>query len=309
MKIVILGGSGFLGQHLTARLCADQHEIVTVSRSPIRSLAKNHSHADITLDDQQELRRLLIGANFLFHFASDSTPGSSRLQPSLEGLNNILPTLRMLEQLQGNTTTRLVYISSGGAIYDSNQDTSKGFTEDAVTNPMSYYGAGKLAIEEFIRAYSQQTGNGATIIRPANIYGPGQLAKKQFGIIPTLFNAITNGETFTIWGDGSAVRDYLYIDDFIDLCQRLLLPDINGDSLGLFNVGSGQGHSILDLYHSVEKVTGLELQIDFQPGRGVDVPTVVLDCSRAAQKLWWSAHTTLEAGLSETWKWYKNHVS
>ncbi len=146
MNIVILGGSGFIGGRLTRSLVEAGHRVTSVSRSRMPRLGPDHAHMDITLNDRQSTLALLKDADFLFHLACDSTPGSSRLQPALEGINNILPTLQLLEVLQQRSRPCLVYISSGGAIYRQGPDASP-FDEDSATLPMSYYGAGKLAVE------------------------------------------------------------------------------------------------------------------------------------------------------------------
>jgi UDP-glucose 4-epimerase len=303
MKTVILGGSGFLGQHLASRFSDDGHEVTTVSRSPRRSVSPQHQHRDITLDDRQALSELLAETDFLFHVASDTTPGSSRLQPGLEVVNNLLPLSGLLDNLQRVNKPLLVYVSSGGAVYDTGNGDGA-LAETGPTGPMSYYGAGKLAAEAFIQAYHHQSGHPALVIRPANIYGPGQIPKKQFGIVPTLCNCLMDNKPFTLWGDGSAVRDYLYIEDFLTLCSAIVDRNWQADSLEILNAGTGSGHSILELCRTLERVSGKSLTIDQQAPRGVDVPDIVLDCARAKDLLGWSAQTKLETGLTETWQWF-----
>ena len=303
MNTVILGGSGFLGQHLTRHFCDIGHRVTTVSRSPQRVISDKHRHRDITLDDRHALAGLLTDADYLFHMASDTTPGSSRLQPNLEIANNILPLGGLLDCLQGLEKPLLVYVSSGGAVYNTGA-TETELAESGPTEPLSYYGAGKLAAEAFIQAYHHQTGHAAMIIRPANIYGPGQIPKKQFGIVPTLCQCLAMESPFTIWGDGSAVRDYLFIEDFLSLCDAIVDYKWSAESLEVFNAGTGSGHSILELCQALEQVSGKKLALDYQAPRGVDVPRVILDSKRAQDLLHWTASTELETGLAQTWQWY-----
>jgi UDP-glucose 4-epimerase len=305
MKIVILGGSGFIGKSLAHAFSQQGHDTVTISRSPLIRLNGHHSHYDITLDDNRNLLPLLSDAHVIFHLASDSTPGSSRLQPTLEGTNNIIPTLRLLENLQEIKQATFVYISSGGAVYDHNNPEQIPFLESSPTNPMSYYGAGKLAIEYFISAYNHQTGNRAIILRPSNVYGPGQVAKKQFGIIPTLFNAISHRQEFQIWGDGSAVRDYLYIHDLISLCTSIVNTRWPEGTFKTYNAGSSLGLSILDLINAIEEVTGETLHKVFHESRGVDIPSVVLDNRQAKNDFQWQPQVDIMPGLKQTWEWHK----
>lgn len=308
MNTVIIGGSGFIGQQLTRHLVGLQHQVTTISRSPMRPLGPGHSHRDVTLDDRRALAELLGDADFLFHLASDTTPGSSRLQPGLEVANNLLPLAGLLDSLQESPGPALVYISSGGAVYDSS-GANGCFTESSPTLPASYYGAGKLAAEAFIKAYHEQTGHPVVILRPANIFGPGQIPKKHFGIVPTLCECLHRGRAFTIWGDGSTVRDYLYLSDFLDLCQRITRYDWPRDSLEILNVGTGKGHSILEVCKALETVSGKKLELDYQASRGVDIPAVRLDPARASSLLGWRSETSLEDGLARTWQWFTGQQS
>jgi UDP-glucose 4-epimerase len=303
MKTIIIGGSGFIGQQLARQLVGAGHQVTTISRSPLRPLSPQHVHRDVTLDDRRVLRELLQGADFIFHLASDTTPGSSRLQPGLEVTNNLLPLSGLLDALQESHGPVLVYISSGGAVYDTSGGNLR-FSESSPTAPASYYGAGKLAAEAFIQAYRGQTGHPAVIIRPANIYGPGQIPKEHFGIVPTLCNCLYQEQPFTIWGDGSAVRDYLYMPDFLDLCGKVTRHDWRQQSLETLNAGTGQGHSILELCELLRKVSGKTLKLDHRPPRGVDLPAVTLDTGRARKLLGWQSGTSLEEGLDVTWQWF-----
>ena len=306
MNVLIIGGSGFIGKQLCVRLCKEGMQVTTVSRSPMPTLHHSHKHRDLTLDNLRHLKPLVEEASYIFHFASDTTPGSSKLQPSLEANNNILPTLRFIELLQGMQTPPVVYCSSGGAIYDS--DHQAPYTENSPKKAMSYYGAGKLATENFFTAYSQQTNNTVIILRPANIYGPGQVQKKQFGIIPTLFDAISNDTTVEIWGKGEIIRDYIYIDDFLDLCLSIITRhQWRKGGPYIYNVGSGQGHSIMELCNLIEEITTQKLNKVFKESRGIDIPSVILNCDRVNAELSWKPKTLLKKGLENTWQWANSH--
>lgn len=249
------------------------------------------------------MRHLLQDIDVLFHLACDSTPGSTRLDPVAEGVANILPSLELLTVLQDLPTLRLVFVSSGGAVYTADNGALPS-REDCPVSPRSYYGAGKLALERFIEAFHHQTGNAAVILRPSNLYGPGQRARRQFGIVPTLMKALHAGEPFTIWGDGSARRDFLYIDDFLDLCRCVIGAPWQGDSVAILNAGSGESVSIIELCDLAERVTGRKLHREFAPRRGVDMPIARLDTEKARETLGWAARTQLPQGLESAWRWF-----
>ena len=301
MKIVIFGATGFLGSLVTSRLAQEGHQIVCLVRNPETSDAQaNVEYILATLDDTQAIADHARDADYLLHFAWDTTPGTSKAQPALEAVNNLLPTFRLIEQLHSMSGTQLIFVSSSGAIYDETGASS--FSESSPLNPKSYYGAGKLAVEMFLRAYSAQTKHPVVLVRPSNVFGPGQQTKRQFAIVPTLMRAISDGATFSVWGDGAATRDYLYAKDFAEFF--VLLTERQWEGVNTFNLASQKSCSINDLCNLLQKVSGKRLSLEYLPERGVDLHDVAIDCSRANTELGWQATTELEEGLVETWEWF-----
>ena len=176
-------------------------------------------------------------------------------------------------------------------------------------SPLSYYGAGKAALEKFICAYCRQTGNNAVILRPSNVYGPGQKFREGFGIIPTTLKNLLDGKVVPVWGRGDAVRDYLYIDDFIDFCCKMLNEEgaYRDRDADVYNIGSGKGYSIEELMQMIEKITGLEIARTPMAARTIDVQRVVLNSAKAEKKFAWLAQTDLETGIEKTWQWFCTH--
>ena len=301
MKIAILGATGFLGSLVTSRLAREGHQIVCLVRNPdVENTQANVEYVLATLDDMQAIAQHVGDADYLLHFAWDTTPGTSKAQPTLEAVNNLLPTFGLIEQLHSIPGCQLIFVSSSGAIYDESGTSS--FSETSPLNPKSYYGAGKLAVEMFLRAYSAQTGHAVVLVRPPNVYGPGQKTKQQFAIVPTLMHAIHDGSTFHVWGDGAATRDYLYAEDFADFFA--LLTQRRWDGVSTFNLASQRSCSIIDLCELLQKVSGRQLSLDYLPERGVDLHDVAIDCTRANTELGWQASTDLEGGLTKTWEWF-----
>ena len=301
MKILALGATGFLGNIVTQRLRREGHRITCLVRdSDTANPHPDFEYVQATLDDAQVITEYARDADFLLHFAWDTTPGSSKGQPTVEAVNNLLPTFRLIEQLHALSECQLVFVSSAGAIYDERSVLRA--TECSPLDPRSYYGAGKLATEMFLRAFSTQTGNPVVIVRPGNVYGPGQRAKRQFGIVPTLMRAISGGSTFKIWGNGEATRDYLYADDFAEFFVAVAARRWQGVST--FNVSSQRLCSVNDLCALLEKVSGRRLSLEYVPERGVDLCGLELDSSAAREELGWAPTTELEEGLVKTWEWF-----
>ncbi len=305
-QILLLGATGFVGQHLLWALQNHSLETHVIARHahilPIQPGV--HYHAT-SLDDTACLTRILPHCQTVIHLASASTPGSSALQPVFEAEHIILPTLRFLEVLQDYPSIHLIYLSSGGAVYGN---TDHPFIPEQTTlSPLSYYGASKVAIEQFIQAFCQQLHRPATILRPSNFYGPGQPYRPGFGIIPTIFHHLRIQKPLSIWGDGNIIRDYLYIDDLTRLCEHLITHHSSNNTVKIYNVGAGQGHSLNQLCELIEEVTGQKIQRNYQTARQVDVRRVVLDCHQVCKDHQWFPKINLKTGLKLTWEWFQHH--
>lgn len=305
--VVVLGGSGFVGRRLCPSLADAGHRVYSISRSPVIKRCSRVNYVDCNFDNVYQLGELYQRADLIFHLACDTTPATSSQQSSLEVTANLLPSLRLLEYLEHHCKARLVYVSSGGTIYGDAGGTH--CTEQSTMDPISYYGASKASLEFFLHAYCRQTGNPVVILRPSNIYGPGQLAKQQFGIVPTLLNAIAQGHKFKLMGDGENTRDFIFIDDFMRLCGAIAdhAPPPDLPSCSTFNAGSGVGVSLNKLIALAERATAKNVELDRGPARKVDVRSIVLDSSKARAVFDWVAETPLEDGLRQTWDWLAEH--
>lgn len=302
--ILLLGGSGFVGQQLLKQLPSQPGPIYVLARSapPVNQPPGVTWYRD-SLDNVNLLDKLLPQCQWVLYLASDSTPGSSALQPSFELSHNLLPMVRFLEVLQRYPAVKLLYVSSGGAVYGN---PGAGLARETTPLfPISYYGAGKAALEKFIIAFSQQSQRTVIIVRPSNFYGPEQPHRPGFGVIATLFQHILSGQTLPIWGDGEAVRDYLYITDFVALCLALLQQPVVGAGVKIYNAGSGQGTTLNQLCLQLEAITQRPVLRQYQPARNLDVRHIVLDCTQARQDYGWSPTVDLQQGLRLTWDWVR----
>ncbi len=279
--VLLLGGTGFIGSALARRLEQE----------------KRTSHI-LGRHDGERLENVLPQCGTVVHLASATTPGSSATHPGLE-LGNLALTLRLLELMQSQPETHLIFFSSGGTVYGNPNRLP--VTEDDRIAPLSNHGAGKASQEAFCQAF-RACGHAVTILRPSNAYGPGQMPKSGFGLVRTMLKCVRLGTPLEIWGDGENIRDFIYIDDVVEACMRLI--DLQQDS-GTYNLGSGIGYSINQVRHIVEQVTGIELKTSHHPARGIDVRTVVLDISRIKARLSWQPQTSLEEGVRHTLKWLK----
>jgi UDP-glucose 4-epimerase len=295
--VLLLGGGGFIGTALANKLTAEGRQVhVLAPNAP--SAAMNAHFLQGGLDNPELLAKLLPCCSTVIHLASATTPGNSASRPVRE-LENLAPSLRLLDALQAYPEIHLIFFSSGGTIYGNPQRLP--VHEDDPVAPLSYHGAGKVALEAFFHAFRGRS-QAVTILRPSNAYGPAQALKSSFGLVRTMLEHARYGTPLEIWGDGENVRDFIYIDDITEACARFVaLPQ---DS-GTYNLGSGRGYSINQVRRIVEQVTGYELKTVCHPARGIDVRAVVLDISRLNARLSWKPQTSLEEGVRRTWNWLK----
>lgn len=297
--VLILGSAGFIGRRLAEGIAASGRAVIAATRRPAQFRHTGIDNAVAAFERDTDFLPLLERSSAVIHAASTSTPGSSAAQPQLDG--NLRTTLALIEALQAQPRCRLVYLSSGGTLYG---DRDRSAREDDPLRPRSYHGAGKVAAEQFIHAWAMQYDGTAVVLRPSNVYGPGQRPRQGFGIIPAAFDAARGGQPLTVWGDGNTIRDYLYIDDLVALCTRVLDQSL---PLGIhtYNVAHGEGIALHDLLDAIDATTGHPLQRAYQPARRVDVHRIVPDSSAVRVATGWQPRIGLAQGLQRTWQWFQ----
>ena len=301
MRGLIIGGSGFIGSHVVDRLLADGMRVRVYDRAEER-FRRTPSEVDFRQGDFTDISSLaeaLVDVDIVFHMLSTSVPSTSNLDPVADIQGNLIGTVRLLELMRSADIKRMVYLSSGGTVYGPPKVDF--VSETHPEQPISSYGIVKTAIEKYLLMEAHLFGLNPTILRVSNPYGPRQGHGGVQGVIGTFLWRIAQEEPIQIWGDGSIVRDFLYVDDLARLCVDYVKKGIGGT----FNVGSGRGASINDVMGVIEMVTGLSVQPVYQPGRGFDVPRLVLDISKIQTQMGWSPQVSLGDGIERTWEWVK----
>ena len=304
MKILVIGGNGFIGSHLVESLCKT-HEVSVLDRST-NKFTDGFQGVEYIYEDFQngeKLKEVLQGKDIVFHLLSTTVPITANRNPHYDIESNLIGTLNLLELISNSDVKRFIYVSSGGTVYGNPQYLP--IDEKHPCNPIGSYGIIKKTIEDYVRMYSQKGHFSYLIVRPSNPFGPRQNFLGDQGIIAKLLYQGIAGDEFTVWGDGSAVRDYIFIDDLISFLKKAGLSEISG----VYNVGSGKGRSINDIIEMLKKVTNQLPSIKYAPKNGFFVEKVVLDVTSSRNTFDWKPEYTMEEGLVIQHNWIKNVVN
>ncbi len=306
-RCLVTGGNGFIGVYLNELLAARGYEIVICDRT---SLADSLSDLDNVHFVQGELVTLLADRAFLrnidtvFHLAWAHIPESATQNPVADIQDNLVMTVRLLQACVEQSVRRIVFPSTGGAIYGPVKQLP--VPETHPTRPISAYGVTKLAAEKYIELYHYLHGLEYAILRPSVPYGPGQDPFGRQGAVAVFMGNILVGQPISIWGDGDTiVRDFFHVSDLARACVAVMEHPAPAN---VYNIGGGQAVSLNQLVDYLNQVVDPDHGFDvrYAPVRPFDVPRLVLDISRAHQELGWQPEIDLMAGLTDTWLWYKD---
>jgi UDP-glucose 4-epimerase len=299
MNALVIGGNGFIGSHLVDCLLTNGHNVrvFDISHERYRSPKDNIDYRISTLDNIPDLYEALLGIDIVFHLASASVPSTSNVDTISDINKGLIPTLNILNLSVKLGIKRIVYFSSGGAVY-GNPLTPK-LAEDHPLNPISSYGIIKVTIEMYLSLYQRMHGLRPLILRPSNPYGPRQGHFIAQGVISTFLRKGIMNEPITVFGDGNSMKDYIYIEDLIDLSYKLGISN----QVGVFNIGSGKGTSINQIIEQIELTTKKNLVINTIEKQIYDVDNFVLNISKTRKVLGNNSLTSLEEGVAKTWSW------
>jgi UDP-glucose 4-epimerase len=248
---------------------------------------------DIT-DPNLDWAGLVDGVDTAFHLAWTTVPYSANADPAANIEQNLPAGLRLGAALSRRPGARMVFFSSGGTVYGP---ASIPVTEDYPQAPTSFYGEGKLQMERLLSLLNAQSGLERVALRISNPYGPGQRSSGHFGAVATFAARALACEPITIWGDGSIVRDYLFVEDLMDAvvkAARVAKPSAT------YNLGSGEGRALNEIVEELHRLLARRVEVRYEPPRAYDVPVNVLDITRATVELNWTPRTSFEDGLSVT---------
>lgn len=308
MRILITGAAGFIGSHVADASLEDGHEVLVLddlSTGDRENVPSRATFVEVDLRDRDRLMRIMgdYRPDLVNHQAAQTSVAVSTREPVRDAEINIIGSLNLLDACIKHGVQRLVYASTGGAVYGEVPE-GKRAGVDWIPSPLSPYACSKLAVENYIRTYHSEYGIKYNILRYANVYGPRQCPHGEAGVIAIFCDRLLNGQKLQINarrepGDPGCIRDYVFVGDVVG---ANLLALKNGISSAIINVGTGIASTTLDVVTILKGLMGVEEEIIYAPRRAGDLERSVLEPEQ--EKLLGPA-VPLEMGLKKTIEWYR----
>lgn len=302
MRVLIIGGAGFIGSHTVEALVSRGHHLTILSchsKFPSSSPLGSNDYQFIAGDfrDANIILPALKGIDCAIHLAWSGVPHQTITNPSFEFENNVIGSIPLIEACAKSQNIHLIFASSGGTVYGPSETLP--ICESHATRPISAYGISKVAVEHLVYMYHNSHGLKYTVLRISNAYGERQVGTTGQGVIGTWLTRLKGGETIQMVDDGSIVRDYIYVKD---IAQSICLAVESRDLNRTYNVGTGIGTSLNQLATLVKKIVPTEPLIVPSSSRSFDIKSNILDSKKIKEKLNWTPTTSLQKGICETWK-------
>lgn len=306
MKVLVTGGAGFIGSHVNKLLLDQKHQVTVVddlSKGHQNLIDKRVNFHQISLENQEDLEKVLPGHDAVIHMASFIEVGESVKKPVEFAQNNIVGTVKLLEAMK-NTGVKKMIFSSSACVYGKPQKLPI-TEEDPLGEQENPYGITKVTMEEFCKLYHILHGFNVTILRYFNPYGPGEMHSPETHAIPNFIKAALAKTPIPLFWKGEQIRDFIYIDDLAE--AHVLALTLTG--LHIYNVGTETGVKVIDVVKKIFELVGYEVPIDDKGERKGDVPALVASSVKIKKELGWSAKVDLDEGLRQTIEFFKNNRS
>jgi UDP-glucose 4-epimerase len=306
MRTLVTGGAGFIGSNLVDALLARGDEVTVVDdlstgrRENLEpALAAGAALVEADIRDREALEGIACDREpeAVFHLAAQIDVRKSIADPAFDASINVGGTANVLEAARAAGARRLVFSSTGGAIYGEGEGQQLPLAEDAPLAPEAPYGQSKFAGEGYLSLYERLYGLSSVPLRLGNVYGPRQDPLGEAGVIAIFCGRLREGGRPTVFGDGTQTRDYIYVGDVV----AAMLTAAESRATGPFNVGTGVETDVLELVRQLAKLGGVEgFEPELAPPRTGEVQRISIDPARAKRELGWEARTGLEEGLRLT---------
>ncbi len=298
MKVMVTGGAGFIGSHIVDALCSKGLEVSVLddlSTGRIENIKQNIKLYYGHLQDKDFVRGTILAENpsIIIHQAAQSCAYKSLADPAHDAGVNILGTVNLLEASLDSGVKKIIYASSA-AVYGS--PCYLPIDPKHPVKPLSFYGLAKYSAEKYIEIFNEIYGLDYTILRYANVYGPGQQAAAEGGVVAIFIYSLLKGIKPIIYGDGLQTRDFIHVLDVVDANLQCLKK---GSGM-TYNIGTGEPTTIKRLYEIIQEESGLESSAVYQAARAGDIKDSFLTDSRVADELGWRPKISLTQGIKST---------
>jgi UDP-glucose 4-epimerase len=302
VRIAVTGGAGFIGSHVADAFIERGDEVLVVddlSSGDRENVPAAAELAEVDVANADDLRQTLdaFRPQLICHLAAQASVTVSVENPELDFASNVRGTFNVC-QTAAALEAPVVFASTGGALYGDEAPIPT--PESYVAEPLSPYGASKLAAEAFVATQARSHGLPSAVLRLGNVYGPRQNAHGEAGVVAIFSDRLLNGETPIAYGHGSPTRDYVHVADV----TRAFLAAAESDKPGTFNIGCGKETSVLELLDLLQRAAGTNTEPRLEPLRSGELRRSALDPASAADTLGWRPQVALEQGLAETFRWY-----
>ncbi|MDA3616027.1 NAD-dependent epimerase/dehydratase family protein [Polluticaenibacter yanchengensis] len=303
-KILVLGGSGFIGKNLLSIAKDSNNQLFVITKSDIsQSIEFKHCHfIEGSIKDTDLIKTVIIENDItnVIHLNSNLIPSSTadEFQQSFEDI--VLPTFKIID-LAAILNVQFIFLSSGGTVYGKSD--SK-IDETHSLNPINYYGYHKTVIEDYILFKHRTEKLNYLILRPSNVFGEYQKFESNQGFISVAIHKLSNNESLEIWGDGSVTRDYLHVQDLVDIIFKLINANVKNEVL---NICSGIGYTLNEVIKFISLSLNTNPKITYKPARNIDLNFVVLN-NQKLFKFIDHDFITLENGIRRQVNYYKSII-
>ena len=302
-ETLVLGANGFIGSHLVDSLAESGHRVRAFdrfgSKDPMFNPSDNIEVYPANYLNRADLEAAIKGMEYVFHFISTTTPATAEDDPTIDIETNIKMSVELFRLAAEAGVKRVIFASSGGSIYGETENTGEHSEQDQ-TKPISPYAIGKLAIENYLRYFNVKHGLDSVSLRIANPYGERQPKHRKQGVIPIFLENIHEGKSVAVYGDGSMVRDYIYVKDLAKMIVSMFdKPEV----AEVYNLGSGKGNSINEILNVAKMITGKDPLVEYREVPSTFVNSVVLNMDRFINDFGEPALTSLEDGMRSTYKY------
>ncbi|MGC1166362.1 MAG: NAD-dependent epimerase/dehydratase family protein [Solirubrobacterales bacterium] len=306
MKTLVTGGAGFIGSNLVDALLARGEEVTVVDdlstgrRGNLDgALAAGAELVELDIRDGAALTTLAVERQFetIFHLAAQIDVRKSLTDPAFDAAVNVGGTANVLDAARAADSRRVVFVSTGGAIYGEGEGQQLPLPEGAPIAPLSAYGQSKYAAEGYLALYERLYGLSSIALRLGNVYGPRQDPLGEAGVIAIFCGLLQSGGRPTVFGDGKQTRDYIYVGDVVTAALTAAESEVSG----AVNLGTGVETNVLQLAEALGRLAGAEsFEPEFAPPRTGEVQRITLDATRAERELGWRPEMGLDKGLRLT---------